>query len=150
MGLIALYLRLFSPLGPARIRRRTAIAIGLLGVTGLDILPTMLLLIFRVTGLSSMTLPSLEWWNEQVDGWTYTMLWEPHHLSGVIACFTGFLVLWQAPAEPGRHGLLRNGVLAGVAFATAVGASIHVTFVFAIFLAVWMAIALVKKWRADL
>ena len=43
MGLIALYLRLFSPLGPMQIRRRTAIAIALLGVTGLDILPTLLL-----------------------------------------------------------------------------------------------------------
>jgi hypothetical protein len=149
MGLIALYLRLFSPLGQARLRRRIAIAIALLGVTGLDILPSLLLVLLRAAGLSTMIFPSLEWWNEQVDGWVYTMLWEPHHLSGLIACFTGFLILWQAPAEPGRRGVLKNGIVAGVAFATAVGASIHVVFVFASFLALWLAIATVKKWGAE-
>ena len=149
IGLVALYLRLFSPRGPSLLWRRTAIAIALLGVTGLDILPSLLLVALRAAGLSGMIFPSLEWWNEQVDGWVYTMLWEPHHLAGVIACFTGFLVLWQAPTEPGRRGLLKNGVVAGTAFATAVGSSIHVVFVFAIFLAVWMAIAAWKKWWVD-
>jgi len=149
MGLVALYLRLFSPHGSSRLGRRTAIALALLGVTGLDILPALLLIALRVGGLSGMIFPSIEWWNEQVDGWVYTMLWEPHHLAGTIACFTGFLILWQAPAESGRRGVLKNGIVAGAAFATAIGSSIHVFFVFAIFLAVWMIIATAKRWRAD-
>jgi hypothetical protein len=149
MGLIALYLRLFSPHGPSRLQRRTAIGIALLGVTGLDLLPSLLMLVSRAAGESGMVFPSVEWWNEQVDGWIYTMLWEPHHLAGVVCCLTGFLILWQAPAEQGRRGLLKNGALAGVAFATAAGSSIHVVFVFAVFLAVWMAIAVAKKWRGD-
>jgi hypothetical protein len=149
MALIALYLRLFSAQGPARLRRRTAIAIALLGVTGLDIVPTLMLVLLYAGGLTSMIFPSLEWWNEQVDGWVYTMLWEPHHLCGLIACLTGFLVLWQAPSEPGRRGVLKNGLVAGLALATAVGASTHVVFVFAIFLLVWTAIAIWKKWRKD-
>jgi hypothetical protein len=148
MGLVALYLRLFSPLGAARLRRRTSIAIALLGVTGLDILPALLLIVLKVAGLSGMIFPSMEWWNEQVDGWVYTMLWEPHHLSGLIACFTGFLCLWRAPEEPGR-GLWKNSIVAGVAFATAVGSSIHIVFVFAIFLAVWTVITMLKRWQAD-
>jgi hypothetical protein len=150
MGLVALYLRLFSPLGASRLSRRTAIAMALLGVTGLDILPTLLLIGLKVAGLSGMIFPSMEWWNEQVDGWVYTMLWEPHHLSGLIACFTGFLCLWRAPEEPGRGGLWKNSIVAGAAFATAVGSSIHIVFVFAIFLAVWTIITMLRRWPADL
>jgi hypothetical protein len=149
MTLITLYLRLFSAQGRTQLRRRTAIAVALLGVTGLDIVPTLILVLLYAGRLTSMVLPSLEWWNEQVDGWVYTMLWEPHHVSGLIACLTGFLIVWQAPSEPGRRGVLKNGLVAGLAFATAVGASIHVVFVFAIFLLVWTAITLWKKWRQD-
>jgi hypothetical protein len=150
MGLIALYLRLFSPLGSMRVHRRTALGIALLAITGLDILPSLLLVILRTAGVSAMIFPSMEWWNEQVDGWVYTMLWEPHHLSGVVACFTGFLILWEAAAQKSSRGILKYGSLAGAAFATAVGSSIHVVFVFAIFLVVWMGIAAVKKWQADI
>ena len=149
MALIALYLRLFSAQGATRLRRRAAIGIALLGVTGLDIVPTLMLVLLYAGRLTSMVFPSLEWWNEQVDGWVYTMLWEPHHLCGLIACLTGFLVVWQAPSEPGKGGVLKNGLVAGLALATAVGASIHVVFVFAIFLLVWTAITIWKKWRKD-
>ena len=149
MGVIALYLRLLSPEGASNLRRRLTTAIALLGVTGLDILPTLLIVALYASGASGMIFPSVEWWNEQVDGWIYTMLWEPHHLAGLIACLTGFLLLWKAPDEPGRRGLLKHSAAAGAAFATAVGSSIHVTFAFAIFLAVWGAITLWRKWLRD-
>jgi hypothetical protein len=149
MGLVALYLRLFSAEGPLNLRRRLTAGIALLGVTGLDLIPMLFLLALYVTGATPMIFPSLEWWNEQVDGWIYTMLWEPHHLAGLIACLTGFLLLWRAPEEPGRRSLVKHSAAAGIAFATAAGTSIHVTFAFAIFLAVWMAITLWQKWRRD-
>src|SRR5689334_7333937 len=149
MGIIALYLRFFSAEGQANLRRRLVAAFALLGVTGLDIVPTIPLVALYASGTTQMIFPSVEWWNEQVDGWIYTMLWEPHHLAGLIACLTAFLLLWRAPSEPGRGGLLKNSVLAGVAMATAAGSSIHVVFVFAVFVAVWMVVAAFKRWRAD-
>jgi hypothetical protein len=148
MSLVALYLRCFNPRGAARISRRTAIGIALLGVTGLDILPALGMVWLNRIGLIGGIAPSVEWWNDQVDGWVYTMLWEPHYLCALIACLTGFLLVWDAPRlSQGRRAVA--GALAGLAWATAAGAGIYVAFVFAVFLALWTAITLWKKWYAE-
>jgi hypothetical protein len=149
ISLVALYLRLFSPRAGANISRRTVIGVALLGVTGLDILPTLLMLWAAHHGLVRGVSPSVEWWNNQVDGWLYTMLWEPHYLCALIACFTGFLIICEAPRESGNARSIRSAIIAGVAFATAVGAGIYVAFVFAIFLVVWTVITLAKKWYRE-
>ncbi|MGO9229793.1 MAG: hypothetical protein ACLQKA_11390 [Bryobacteraceae bacterium] len=148
MCVVALYLRCFSPNGAAGIARRSLIGIALLGVTGLDILGALLLVWLNHIGLIAGISPSVEWWNNQVDGWVYTMLWEPHYLSALIACLTGFLLLWDAPQRSMR-GRAVASVLAGLALATAVGAGIYVAFVFAIFLALWAIITLAKRWYRE-
>ena len=145
--LVALYLRLFSPNASNGLARRTIIGISLLGVTGLDILPALLMLWLAHKGLIGGISPSVEWWNNQVDGWLYTMLWEPHYMASLVACLTGFLIIWDAP-RAGRRWLI-SGIAAGLAFATAVGAGIYVAFVFAIFLTVWTLITLAKKWYRE-
>jgi hypothetical protein len=149
ISLVALYLRLFSPKAAADISRRTVIGIALLGVTGLDILPTLLLLWAAhhrlVTGVS----PSVEWWNNQVDGWLYTMLWEPHYLCALVACLTGFLIIWEVPRGSGKARSTLAAIAAGLAFATAVGAGIYVAFVFALFLMFWTVITIAKKWYRE-
>jgi hypothetical protein len=148
MSVVALYLRCFSPKGAAGIARRSLIGIALLGVTGLDILGALLLVWLNHIGLIAGISPSVEWWNNQVDGWVYTMLWEPHYLSALIACLTGFLLLWDAPQRStGRRAVA--SVLAGLALATAVGAGIYVAFVFAIFLALWTIVTLAKRWYRE-
>jgi hypothetical protein len=91
--------------------------------------------------------PSMEWWNDQVDGWLYSVLWEPHYVAGVIACLFGFLVISQARA--GKWERVLSGVIAGLAFATSVGAAIYVAFVFALFLLVWSVVVLLKRWHAE-
>lgn len=149
ISLVALYLRLFSPKAAADISRRTVIGVALLGVTGLDILPTLLMLWAAHHGVVRGVSPSVEWWNNQVDGWLYTMLWEPHYLCALIACFTGFLILWEIPRDSGKARSIRAAILAGVAFATAVGAGIYVAFVFASFLILWTLITLAKKWYCE-
>ncbi len=149
MSIAALYLRLFSPRAASGISRRSLIAILLLGVTGLDILPALLMLGLAHVGLIKGISPSVEWWNNQVDGWLYTMLWEPHYLCGLIACLFGFLILWNVPRESQKRRILISAIVAGMAFATAVGAAIYVAFVFAIFLVLWTAIALLKKWYRE-
>jgi hypothetical protein len=146
LSIVALFLRLFAPGDPARLHRRIKIAFLLLGVTGLDILPTAFLLILHARGLLPIVLPSVEWWNEHVDWFVYTTLWAPHALSSLLACLTGFLLLWNAPQTPGRRGFLRYCVPAGIALASAIGASIYVSLVFAIFLTVWTAITVLRKW----
>jgi hypothetical protein len=148
MSVVALYLRCFSPRAAAGIWRRSLIGIALLGVTGLDILPALGMVWLNRIGMIAGISPSVEWWNDQVDGWVYTMLWEPHYLSALIACLMGYLLLWDAPRKSlGRR--MGASVLAGLAFATAVGAGIYVAFVFAIFLALWMIVTLAKRWYRE-
>ena len=148
ISLVPLYLRCFSPKAEAALSRRSLIGIALLGVTGLDILPTLLLVWLNYIGLIHGMSPSVEWWNNQVDGWLYTMLWEPHYLSGLIACLTGFLLLWDV-SQTSRSRRAGASLLAGLAFATAVGAAIYVAFVFAIFLGLWTMITLWKRWYRE-
>ncbi len=145
--LVPLYLRLFSPLGAAGLYRRSLIGMGLMGIIGLDIVPALLELRLYFAGVIQGVSPSVEWWNEQVDGWVYTMLWEPHYMCSLIACLTAFLILWDAP-ENGREGRwMISSAVAGLALATAVGAGIYVAFVFAIFLVLWTSLAGIHKWR---
>jgi len=149
LALVALYLRLFMESGRAGLRRRMLIAFLLLGITGLDIIPTVLLLLQYAAGGMSFVLPSVEWWNEHVDWFVYTALWAPHALSSLLACFTGFLLVWKAPRARGRLGMLRYSVLAGIALASSIGASIYVSFAFAVFLAAWTAVTIVKRWHRE-
>jgi hypothetical protein len=147
--LIPLYLRIFSAAGDRDLHRRSLIGIALLGVTGLDIVPALLMLRFQAIGVAQGVSPSVEWWNNQVDGWLYTMLWEPHYLCAVIACFTAFLILWDASANSSWRGRALPAAVAGLGFASAVGAGIYVAFVFSAFLAIWTLIAIFKKWYRD-
>jgi hypothetical protein len=144
---ISLYLRFFTPGAAILHTKRTLTAIALLCVTGLDIIPSLLILWMAKSFPGSIIPPSVEWWNDQVDSFLYTMLWESHYLAGLIACLTGFLLLWKLPRE--THGRLLAAGAAGLAFATGVGAAIYVALVFAAFLLVWIAISLAKRWHHD-
>lgn len=148
IALVALYLRLFSYRGPESFRRRAVTGILLLSVTGLDILPTAVLWLLQAAGMHAIR-PAMEWWNEQVDGFVYTALWESHYLSGLIACLMGFLILWGAARQTGIGARIQYVLLGGIALSTAFGASIYVAFVFGLFLLVWTAFALAKRWFAE-
>jgi len=131
-------LRFFQPKGAINLERRTLVGVALLSVTGLDIVPVTLLgLVQRHPVLS------IEGWNNPVISWVASVLWAPHHVAGLIACLTGFLVIWY-PSPSFRHRIYA-GATAGLMFASAVGLSIYVTFVFAVFLAIWLAITFVRK-----
>ncbi len=148
MAIVALYLRLFAYRGPDSFPRRAITGILLLGVGGLDILPTALLWALQAAGVHGV-LPSMEWWNEQVDGFVYSTLWESHYLCGLIACLMAFLLLWHAPRRSGSGLRPAYVVLAGLGLASAGGASIWVAFVFAAFLGVWTLAGLVQGRRQD-
>lgn len=133
IAIIPLYLRFFDPKGPEAIHRRSLIGIGLLGVTGLDLIPTALLWKF-----GGVALTDLDWWNEQIASWLHSLLWVPHHVVALIACMTGFLLLWRAADSNTR--IPGHVVLAALAFTSAAGSSIYVTLVFAVFLTAWALI----------
>ncbi len=142
MCLVALFLRFFDRRGADAIRRRSLIGIGLLAVTGLDILPTAL------TWLRNEVLPEMEWWNEQVTSWTGTTLWNPHSTAALVCGLMGFLIVWHAvESRESMRGRAINAVLAGVAFASMTGCSIYVAIVVAAALLVWSLFALRKGWR---
>jgi hypothetical protein len=148
MALIALFFRLIAYRGPETFRRRTLVGILLLGVTGLDILPNAFLWVMYSNGFTRTIPPSLEWWNEQVDGFTWTALWGAHYLAALIACLMVFVLLWEAPRHTGA-GRWKYAALAGIALASSVGASIYIAFVFGAFLLLWTVVSVAKKWRAE-
>ena len=147
MALLALYLRFFAEGDRAALRRKTLTGILLLGITGLDIIPSFFLLVLHFRGGLPFVLPSVEWWNEHVDWFLYSTVWAPHAMAALIAALAGFLLLWQAAEAAGRASFLKHAGCAGIALASAIGASIYVALVTAAFLLVWAVITCWKKWR---
>jgi hypothetical protein len=147
IAIIPLYLRLFSS-AASGLYRQSRIGIALLAVTGLDIVPALLMVWVNKAGLISGMSPSVEWWNEQVDGWLYTMLWEPHYICALVACLAGFLVVWSLPPQASHPQRIFSGIVGGLAFATAAGCGIYVAIVFAAFLVIWFFVILAQGlWR---
>src|SRR6185312_10303132 len=110
-GVIALYLRFFQEKGGEQIERRTLIGVSLLGITGLDILPTLLF-----NAASGQISPSIEWWNEQISAWVTTILWAPHDVAALVAGLTGFLLAWEGARQPQWRQRIAATVGAGMAF----------------------------------
>ena len=83
----------------------------------------------------------MEWWNEQVASWMDSVLWNPHHVSALIVCLLGFLLLWNVRSASWRDRIVAV-LIAGAAFASACGLSVFVTFTFAVFMAAWLLVTL--------
>ena len=147
ISLIPLYLRLFFS-ASQNLLLKSRLGIALLAVTGLDIIPALLMIWLSRIGLISGISPSVEWWNDQVDGWLYTMLWEPHYICSLVACLSGFLLVWTLPCDARRGRRIATAAVAGMAFASATGSGIYVAMIFALFFAIWFAISTVRRdWR---
>lgn len=112
-----------------RLRRICVIAIALLAVTGLDLIPTLLI---------GRAYPDLEWWSpDQVTSWFDSFLWVPHHLAALVVSLVGVLLLWTASQSDGRRSRVWAAALAAMAFAASAGLSIYVTLVFVVFMGLW-------------
>ena len=139
MSLIAILLKFF--IGAAeRLERKAVIGWALLLVTGLDILPNLYIYLHW-----HQINPDMEWWtDEQITSWADSLLWVPHHVMGLVACMVGLLVLHQAAATKYQRAMAI--VIAGLAFASAVGLSVLVAFTFALFAGLWLIVAAQRKW----
>jgi hypothetical protein len=122
---------------------RLALALGLLAVTGLDILPVLVKAILRMS-----TDGDMEWWSaDQVSSWMDSLLWVPHHIAGLVCCLLGFLLVWMSKGLGGRRRAL-CGLIAGLSFASAFGLSTWVALAFAMVMMAWLAWALLWEWTS--
>jgi hypothetical protein len=130
LALAGLLLRKSVPGLPAAGRLPVLIALLLCG--NLDIIPNIIM------GLSSHLWPiELEWWNEQVLPWVFSLLWVPHHVLALIAGVFGLLLICERPGAMGA-------VVAGIAFASCVGASVWVGLGVALAALLWLASLLLR------
>lgn len=121
------------------IERKTLLAVGLLSVAGLDLLPTVYL------GVEEHLWGYMAWWNEvQITPWIDSMLWVPHHVAALIACFIAFLLL-RHQADVHQKWGTGPVIVAGLSFASAAGMSVYVTFTFAVGIALWLLILIARK-----
>jgi hypothetical protein len=96
--------------------RASYFALALLALSGIDLIPSYLGILPTRMHLTDLL---------------QTAYWQPHYACALVACFTGFLVLWQT-----RRLVLC--CLAALCFATAAGSGSFVTLVFAAFLMAWI------------
>lgn len=139
MTLIALYFRLRNLTRTEAIWKSTWLGIGLLAVSGLDILPATLLMI-----RTEQVIGSIDVWNTWIQSWVASALWVPHHLAALIA---GMCAILLAQYARGKSLSRQFTILAiaGLAFASAAGLSIYVTLVFVVFWGVWLIFLFLQR-----
>jgi hypothetical protein len=120
-------------------RRQRWIALGLLFVTGADLIPALGNIVLQAS-LNG----DIEWWSvDPIDAWPDSLLWVPHHVASVLCCLLCFLILWRTLEYSASMIQVRSKnlwpiVLSGLAFASAFGLSVYVAFGFALMMAVWI------------
>jgi hypothetical protein len=140
MSLVGLFLRLFDERGANKIRSRALLGISLLGVTGLDLIPSLL------SWLRHKPSPEMEWWNEQVGSWVGSTLWVPHNIAALIAGCTAFLLLWYGAREcRSFSGRAAHAGIAGLAFASCVGLALYVALGLAASMTAWLVCASIRR-----
>ena len=141
MSIATLYVHFVLALG----NRVALFAFALFGVSGLDIVP---MIPQQLASFWNSDLPfyaTVDWWNaDQVTGWLDTVLWVPHAAAALIACLTGFLILWNS-----ERFRWQTALGAALAFASATGISVYVTAVFAAICLFWtLYLILQRDWPA--
>jgi hypothetical protein len=139
-ALIPLYLKHFSGEREG-LRTKSVIGIALLAVTGLDLLPYA-----AVVHYFHEYLPDMEWWDpNQVTSWLGSLIWVPHHVAALTACMAGLLAITTVKEESALRDRIWAAIIAGLAFASAAGLSVYVTFSFAIFMVIWSLWTLARQ-----
>jgi hypothetical protein len=139
MATIALYLRQRNASDTGTAWRSARIGIGLLAVSGLDALP--IAVIMAVIG--SMV-SSIDIWNTVIGSWLATNLWAPLHIAALIAGLSAMMLAHSARGQkrPKQFAIL---TIAGLGFASALGLSVWVTFVFVVFWGIWLVALFIQK-----
>lgn len=132
VALAGLYTKHFLEAGE-RTRSQVLRVCGLLAVTGLGVIVN----VWSILHHSRQLPGDLEIWRAgQVTSWLNSMLWVPHHVTSMVCCMTGFLVVWLAWRNQ-RQRTAAIGI-AGGAFASAFGLSVYVAFAFFLVALAWV------------
>jgi hypothetical protein len=142
LGLLTLILEKAGQAG----RIRPPVILALMCAAGLQILPVIM------AGFSShLWLGQMGWWSDQVASWPMSLLWVPHHVAGVIACWFGFLLLAEIAERRtvDRSKQATAILLAALAFASSAGLSIWVTLGAVATMLLWTGLlTLERRWNA--
>lgn len=123
-------------------RRQRWIALGLLLVTGADLIPALGNAILQ-PALNG----DIEWWSvDPIDAWPDSLLWVPHHVASVLCCLLAFLILWRTRESLSRSAKRWAVVLAAFACASALGLSVYVAIGFALLMLAWLLQLLVQRY----
>ena len=139
MAVVALYLRQRNAGSAEAAWRSGRIGIFLLTVSGLDIFPIIFLMLR--TGL---VVGSVDVWNTWIPSWVASNLWVPHHVAALIAGLIAMMLAQSARGQPASRRFAIMSV-AALGFASAVGLSMYVAFVFVVFWCVWLVVLFLQK-----
>lgn len=140
MATIALYLRLRYKGGGVKVWQLSIFASQLLLVSGLDIIPVLALLLKSKITLGHMIFEGrIEGWNMPIMDWFGGLMWVPLHVASMMACLVG-LMLFLYTYDKDKKQQIIAACISGIAFASAAGLSLWITFAFAIFWALWMLV----------
>jgi len=139
MAVIALYLRQRNANNGRAGWRSARIGTGLLSVSGLDILPIILLMI-----RTGQIVGSVDVWNTWIPSWIASALWVPHHVAALIAGLSVMMLAQFARGKPASKQFVILAI-AGLGFASALGLSIYVTLVFVVFWGIWLMALFFQK-----
>jgi hypothetical protein len=109
-------------------RRFIAILLLLCCLSGFDLLPGLWMWLQY-----GRVMADLDWWSEEIRWTLSSILFEPHHMTAVMAVFAGALLLSTGE----RASLPLRALAAGLAFATAFGCSVWIVVGAAPVLALW-------------
>ncbi len=145
-GLVRLLLARIA-VRPSSDRSLMVLTLAVLAAGGLDIIG-----VVRMGLLQGIWLAEPLNWNEQVAGWLESLLWVPHHVTGLIAGMVGLIALAEiaSPAEPdaSSRNSARRAALAGCCFASALGLSVWVTLGLVATVAAWGVVLMwERRWR---
>lgn len=139
-SLIVLYLRLTR--GSNGILTRAWIGVGLLLVTGLDLLATYG---FYAGGISLYGAVD-DWnWSIQYTSWHSAMLWTPQHIVGMVACIMALLVFRETEHPMSRGTRQLHYAITAIMLVSAAGISVWVTLVFALFWGAYTGVMLIGR-----
>jgi hypothetical protein len=139
-SMIPIYLKHFLE-QTSRLRAATVVAMAMLAVTGLDLIPTVLICTFK----HMHPHPDMEWWDPgQIASWLDEFIWVPHHVAALVACLAAYLFLWRATRKGDASTRTWLIALAAFGFSSAAGLSVFVTFAFGAFIFTWVVYLLLR------
>ncbi|MBI5944382.1 MAG: hypothetical protein HY864_08445 [Chloroflexi bacterium] len=139
MAAVALYLRQRNAARGESAFRSARRGIFLLAVSGLDVMPIIILML--ATG---QIVGSIDVWNTWIPSWVASNLWAPHHVAALAAGLAAIMLAQFARGRPLSRQFQIMAV-AGLALASALGFSIYVTFVFVLFWCAWISVLYFQK-----